>query len=80
MSDLDRDGKYNVRHFVHLADFESAPVVLTREQREIVDQAIDRMRVRYDLYYGAENPTLSEGRAIELICADFLAGEEPADE
>ena len=43
-------------------------LLLTTEQREIVDQAIEKVREM------AEDGTLSEGRCIELICADYLAG------
>jgi hypothetical protein len=39
-------------------------LLLTTEQREIVDQAIEKVREM------AEDGTLSEGRCIELICAE----------
>lgn len=45
------------------------PIALTEEQREIVNQAIYKVREL------AEDTTLSEGRCIELICADYLAGK-----
>ena len=44
------------------------PVRLTQEQRSVVDSAIAKIRE------AAENEDMSEGRAVELICADFLAG------
>ena len=47
------------------------PLGLTAEQREIVNQAIYKVREM------AEDGTLSEGRCIELICADYLAGAKP---
>ncbi|MAL82836.1 MAG: hypothetical protein CMF11_00580 [Idiomarina sp.] len=45
------------------------PLRLTEEQRDVVDRAI--AAVKED----AENPDMAEGRAVELICADFLAGK-----
>lgn len=46
------------------------PLGLTSEQREIVNQAIQKVREM------AEDTTLSEGRCVELICADYLAGAD----
>jgi ParB-like chromosome segregation protein Spo0J len=54
-------------------DFEASerqnmsPLKLTAAQREIVDKAIDRVRQE------AEDTNISEGRCVELICADYLA-------
>ena len=45
------------------------PLRLTEEQREVVDRAIEAIRG------DAENTDMPEGRAIELICADYLAGK-----
>lgn len=44
------------------------PVLLTRDQRAVFDQAVARVR---QMCPGVET---SEGRALELICGDFLAG------
>lgn len=44
------------------------PIRLTEEMREIIDQAINIVRIQEDDY------TMTEGRAIELIAADFIAG------
>jgi ParB-like chromosome segregation protein Spo0J len=43
------------------------PIIVTAEQRETVDRAIERCREM------AEDRTISEGRCIELICADYCA-------
>ena len=43
-------------------------VRLTKEQRYIFDAACHRLRVAED------DLTISEGRCLELIAADFLAG------
>lgn len=48
---------------------DGAPVRLTRDQRTIVDRAVQAVRLI------AEDPDLPEGRAVELICADFLSGQ-----
>lgn len=47
------------------------PLALTVEQREVVDRAVERVREHegYD--------DVSEGRAVELVCGDFLAGPTP---
>lgn len=44
------------------------PIKVTAEQRETIDQAIAEVRGE------AGDESLSEGRCIELVCADFLAG------
>lgn len=41
-------------------------VNLTVEQRDMVDRAIEKLRSE------VEEPSLSEGRALEIICFDFL--------
>lgn len=46
-------------------------LVLTVEQREVVDRAIAAVR-EHEGY-----ADISEGRAIELVCGDFLAGPKP---
>ncbi len=43
---------------------------LTIDQRDILDRAIDKLRIEV----GA--PALSEGRCIEIICFDFLQSFE----
>lgn len=43
------------------------PVVLVEEHRVTVDRAIAVVR-------SSEGDDVSEGRAVELVCADFLAG------
>jgi ParB/RepB/Spo0J family partition protein len=43
-------------------------IAVTEEQRETIDRAIERCREL------AEDKTLSEGRCVELICADYNAG------
>lgn len=45
------------------------PVILVEEHRVTVDRAIAAIR-------SSEGAEVSEGRAIELVCADFLAGVE----
>lgn len=45
-----------------------SPLKLTKEQREVIDRAIESIR------QGEEDKEMSEGRCIELICADWLAG------
>ena len=45
------------------------PVILVEEHRVTVDRAIAVVRK-------SEGDNVSEGRAIELVCADFLAGVE----
>jgi ParB-like chromosome segregation protein Spo0J len=45
------------------------PLRLTEGQREIVDAAIRVMREE------AEDLDMQEGRAVELICADYLSGK-----
>jgi len=44
------------------------PVSLSPEQREVFERALAKVREDQD------DPTINEGRALELICADFLAG------
>lgn len=44
------------------------PIKVTDEQREIIDQAINITRLQEEDY------RMSEGRVIELICADYLTG------
>lgn len=44
------------------------PIQVTEENRETIDRAI--RFVRED----EEDETITEGRALELVCADFLAG------
>ena len=51
-----------------LADIMANPIRLTKEQREIVDQAIRAVRKIN------EDSESSEGRCVELIAADFLSG------
>lgn len=41
---------------------------LTRDQRKLVDQCVQNVRAQ------CGDPDMSEGRCIEFICADFLAG------
>lgn len=45
-----------------------APVRLTVEQRAVFDDALRRVRAQ------ADQPDMSEGRCLELICGDYLAG------
>ena len=44
-------------------------IKVTREQREVFDQAADRVRVM------AGDESIADGRCLELICADYLAGK-----
>lgn len=44
-----------------------SPLKLTADQREVVDRAITKVREEVG------DPDVKEGRAVELICADFLA-------
>lgn len=46
----------------------ATPIKLNVEQREVIDQAIARVRE------SEGDPLMTEGRCIELICGDFLAG------
>lgn len=46
----------------------AVPIQVTTEQRETIGQAVDALREREG------DDDITEGRAIELICADFLAG------
>lgn len=48
-------------------------LVLTVEQREVVDRAIAAVREHEDC------ADISEGKAVELVCGDFLAGPMPGD-
>jgi len=72
-----------IQHFRDLADFDwdqfnkdkepdlshlnFTTITVTTEQKEIIDQAV--AKIRQD-----QNEEISEGRALELICADYLAG------
>jgi len=49
------------------------PLQLTLEQRQVVDRAIAAVRAQ-------EGTDLSEGRCVELICADYLSGAPQPDE
>lgn len=51
-----------------------APLFLTVEQREVVERAVESVRN----HEGYED--ISEGRAVELICGDFLSGPSPDGE
>lgn len=44
------------------------PIKVTYDQRELIDEAINLVRMQEQEY------RMSEGRAIELLCADFIAG------
>lgn len=44
------------------------PIIVTPNQRQIIEGAIEQVRM------DENNPEMAEGRAIELICADFLSG------
>ena len=43
------------------------PVVVTEEHRATIDRAVEVIR-------NSDGEELSEGRCVELACADFLAG------
>ena len=43
-------------------------VTVTEEQREVFERALERLREINADY------SISEGRALELICADYLSG------
>ncbi len=45
-----------------------SPLKLTSDQREVVERAIAAVRREQD------DPKMPEGRAVELICADYLSG------
>lgn len=47
------------------------PIIVTPAMRETIDAAILRVRVE------CEDAGISEGRCIELLCADFLSGFSP---
>lgn len=50
-------------------------IVITREAYEtVVKRAIDE--IKKDLHEDGDNEQLQPGRAIELICADWLAGRK----
>lgn len=44
------------------------PIDVTLEQRQVIEQACEALRIR------EKDPNITEGRCLELICADFLAG------
>lgn len=44
------------------------PIKVTYEQRELIDEAISLIRMQEQDY------KMSEGRCLELLCADFIAG------
>jgi len=44
------------------------PIAVTPDQREVIEQACEKLRETVD------DDQLTEGRCIELICGDFLAG------
>jgi hypothetical protein len=46
----------------------ASAIALNVEQRELISQAIERVREM------EEDPSITEGRAIEFISADFLSG------
>jgi hypothetical protein len=43
-------------------------IALTAGQWEVVKRAVDRLRLE------EQAPSITTGRALELICADYLAG------
>ena len=49
-------------------DVSGEPIKVTVAQREIIDEAIERLRT-----INGDN-SISEGRALELICGDYIAG------
>jgi len=53
------------------------PYIVTPDQRDVIDSAIFKARSSL----GATEESMKDGRALELICADFLAGPglDPAD-
>lgn len=44
------------------------PIQCTKEQRQVFEQAMQKVAGAY------QGPQLTEGRALELICADYLGG------
>lgn len=44
------------------------PIKVTEEQRSIIDQTVKIIRLK------EEDPNMSEGRVMELICADYISG------
>jgi len=46
------------------------PISVTKEQREIFDQALQRMKQRH----ADDGPEISQGRCVEFLAADYLAG------
>ena len=63
--------EFDPDEFNEAPDFDTistSPVTLTSEQREVFDQAVMRLReINGD-------HSISEGRALELICADYISG------
>ena len=49
------------------------PIVVTRDQREVIERAVEAVREQH----GARGLTraVPEGRCLELVCADYLAGQ-----
>ena len=50
------------------------PIKLTEDQRFIVDQTVNIVRIQEG------DPTLSEGRIVELVMADYLSGLSPQND
>ena len=50
-------------------DEKGDPIFVTKGQRETIGRAIATVRQQ------ADQPDMSEGRALELLCADWLAGQ-----
>lgn len=51
-----------------LSPYTGKPIKVTADQRTVIDQAIAKVREE------SEDKTIKEGRCIELISADFIAG------
>lgn len=64
----------NVTGEVFDADDKGEPVKVTKAQRITIERAVKAMRTE------VSEPDMSEGRAVELVCADYLAGAEEPDD
>ena len=49
------------------------PIMCTLDQRAVIDRAIEKVKAGLSAEEG-QSVELSDGRALELICGDFLAG------
>ena len=71
MADFDFNKEYGDVELTDedLGKIRGLTITFTEEEGKVVRQAIDKAK------QVAQDETLSDGRSVELVCADYLAGK-----